>query len=71
MWLIMLLIQFQDYYDAAKSFIWLWYVVLIDWNMGACLYGYQLLKSRIAALFVAGASRVFLICFGVHYWFVR
>lgn len=38
--------------------------------MGACLYGFQLLKSRIAALFVAGTSRVFLICFGVHYWLV-
>ncbi|KAG5566156.1 hypothetical protein RHGRI_001930 [Rhododendron griersonianum] len=45
-------------------------VIILDWNMGACLYGYQLLKSRIAALFVAGASRVFLICFGVHYWYL-
>lgn len=41
-----------------------------DWNMGACLYGFQLLHSRVVALFVAGTSRVFLICFGVHYWFV-
>lgn len=40
-----------------------------DWNMGACLFGFQLLKSPIAALFIAGASRIFLICFGVHYWF--
>lgn len=40
-----------------------------DWNMGACLFGFQLLKSPIAALFIAGASRVFLICFGVNYWF--
>jgi hypothetical protein len=38
--------------------------------MGACLYGFKLLNSRVAALFVAGTSRVFLICFGVHYWFV-
>lgn len=38
--------------------------------MGACLYGFQLLKNRVAALFIAGASRVFLICFGVHYWLV-
>lgn len=38
--------------------------------MGACLYGFQLLQSRVAALFVAGTSRVFLICFGVHYWLV-
>lgn len=42
----------------------------VDWNMGACLYGFKLLNSRVAALFVAGTSRVFLICFGVHYWFV-
>lgn len=41
-----------------------------DWNMGACLYGFKLLQSSVAALFVAGTSRVFLICFGVHYWFV-
>lgn len=38
--------------------------------MGACLYGFQLLKNRIAALFIAGTTRVFLICFGVHYWLV-
>lgn len=43
---------------------------LLDWNMGACLYGFELLQSRVIALFVAGASRVFLICFGVHYWSV-
>lgn len=41
-----------------------------DWNMGACLYGFELLQSRVVALFVAGTSRVFLMCFGVHYWFV-
>uniref|UniRef100_A0A5B6ZBC6 Protein DEFECTIVE KERNEL 1 n=1 Tax=Davidia involucrata TaxID=16924 RepID=A0A5B6ZBC6_DAVIN len=45
-------------------------VIILDWNMGACLYGFQLLKSRVAALFVAGTSRVFLICFGVHYWYL-
>ncbi|KAL1803034.1 calpain-type cysteine protease DEK1 isoform X1 [Daucus carota subsp. sativus] len=45
-------------------------VIILDWNMGACLYGFQLLQSRVAALFVAGASRVFLICFGVHYWYL-
>lgn len=38
--------------------------------MGACLYGFQLLQNRVAALFIAGTSRVFLICFGVHYWSV-
>ncbi|GAV75559.1 Peptidase_C2 domain-containing protein/Laminin_G_3 domain-containing protein [Cephalotus follicularis] len=45
-------------------------VIILDWNMGACLYGFQLLQSRVTALFVAGASRVFLICFGVHYWYL-
>ncbi|PON98045.1 Peptidase C2, calpain family [Trema orientale] len=45
-------------------------VIILDWNMGACLYGFQLLQSRVVALFVAGTSRVFLICFGVHYWFL-
>lgn len=45
-------------------------VIILDWNMGACLYGFQLLKSRVVALFVAGTSRVFLICFGVHYWYL-
>ncbi|PSS14492.1 Calpain-type cysteine protease [Actinidia chinensis var. chinensis] len=45
-------------------------VIILDWNMGSCLYAFQLLKSRVAALFVAGTSRVFLICFGVHYWYL-
>uniref|UniRef100_A0A803N5M9 Calpain-type cysteine protease DEK1 n=1 Tax=Chenopodium quinoa TaxID=63459 RepID=A0A803N5M9_CHEQI len=45
-------------------------VIVLDWNMGACLFGFRLLKSPIAALFIAGASRVFLICFGVHYWYL-
>ncbi|EXC34521.1 hypothetical protein L484_019118 [Morus notabilis] len=45
-------------------------VIILDWNMGACLYGFQLLHSRVVALFVAGTSRVFLICFGVHYWYL-
>lgn len=44
------------------------FFIFLDWNMGACLYGFQLLESRVGALFVAGTSRVFLICFGVHYW---
>ncbi|KAJ9567655.1 hypothetical protein OSB04_003621, partial [Centaurea solstitialis] len=34
----------------------------LDWNMGACLYRFELLQSRVIALFVAGTSRVFLIC---------
>lgn len=41
---------------------------LSDWNMGLCLFKFELLKSRVVALFVAGTSRVFLICFGVNYW---
>ncbi|KAG5025284.1 hypothetical protein JHK86_021198 [Glycine max] len=45
-------------------------VIILDWNLGACLYGFQLLDSRVAALFIAGTSRVFLICFGVHYWYL-
>ncbi|XP_027346143.1 calpain-type cysteine protease DEK1 [Abrus precatorius] len=45
-------------------------VIILDWNLGACLYGFQLLDSRVAALFVAGTSRVFLICFGVQYWYL-
>lgn len=45
-------------------------VVILDWNMGACLFGFELLKSRVVALFVAGMSRIFLICFGVHYWYL-
>ncbi|PHT57396.1 Calpain-type cysteine protease DEK1 [Capsicum baccatum] len=40
-----------------------------DWNLGASLYGFKLLKSRVVVLFVAGTSREFLICFGVHYWY--
>ncbi|XVF04511.1 hypothetical protein REPUB_Repub05bG0089300 [Reevesia pubescens] len=45
-------------------------VIILDWSTGACLYGFQLLKSRVAALFVAGTSRFFLIFFGVHYWYL-
>ncbi|GAB2286981.1 Calpain-type cysteine protease dek1 [Dionaea muscipula] len=45
-------------------------VVILDWNIGACLYGFQLLQSRVAAIFIAGTSRIFLICFGIHYWYV-
>ncbi|KAK4780069.1 hypothetical protein SAY87_016175 [Trapa incisa] len=45
-------------------------IMILDWNVGACLYGFQLLKNRVLALLVAGISRVFLICFGVHYWYL-
>ncbi|KAF3551194.1 hypothetical protein DY000_02010624, partial [Brassica cretica] len=40
------------------------------WNIGACLYGFKLLQNRVLALFVAGASRLFLICFGIHNWYL-
>uniref|UniRef100_A0A7N1A3N3 Protein DEFECTIVE KERNEL 1 n=1 Tax=Kalanchoe fedtschenkoi TaxID=63787 RepID=A0A7N1A3N3_KALFE len=45
-------------------------VIILDWNMGACLYGFQLLKNRTVALFAAGISRIFLISFGIHYWYL-
>ncbi|EFJ08518.1 hypothetical protein SELMODRAFT_236021 [Selaginella moellendorffii] len=45
-------------------------VIILDANVGACLFGFQLLKSRVVALFVAGIYRVFLICFGVHLWYL-
>ncbi|KAJ6800790.1 calpain-type cysteine protease ADL1 [Iris pallida] len=38
--------------------------------MGVCLFGFELLQSRVVALLVAGTSRIFLICFGVHYWYL-
>ncbi|PHU09960.1 hypothetical protein BC332_21820 [Capsicum chinense] len=41
--------------------------IILDWNLGAFLYGFKLLKSRVVVLFVAGTSRVFLIYFGAHY----
>ncbi|PHT69367.1 hypothetical protein T459_28854 [Capsicum annuum] len=44
-------------------------MIILDWNLGACLYSFKLLKSRVVVLYVAGTSRVFLICFGVHYWY--
>jgi len=45
-------------------------VIVLDWNIGACLYGFKLLQNRVLALFVAGISRLFLICFGIHYWYL-
>ncbi|XVF19144.1 hypothetical protein REPUB_Repub11eG0083700 [Reevesia pubescens] len=73
--LVVLLVYSILYGLTAKDAHWLGAitsaaVIILDWNMGACLYGFQLLKSRVAALFVAGTSRVFLICFGVHYWYL-
>eukprot|EP00250_Pteridium_aquilinum_P020316 c24782_g3_i2 orf=517-6945(-) len=45
-------------------------VVIFDANIGACLFGFELLRSRVVALFLAGVYRIFLICFGVHYWYL-
>ncbi|KAJ4808103.1 Calpain protease [Rhynchospora pubera] len=45
-------------------------VIVLDWNMGLCLFKFELLKNRVVALFVAGTSRIFLICFGVNYWYL-
>ncbi|KAM3394293.1 receptor kinase-like protein Xa21 [Capsicum galapagoense] len=44
-------------------------VIILDWNLGACLYGFKHLKSRVVVLYVACTSRAFLIYFGVHYWY--
>ncbi|EEF38998.1 calpain, putative [Ricinus communis] len=73
--LMVLLVYSILYGLTAKEVRWLGAVtstavIILDWNMGACLYGFELLQSRVVALFVAGASRVFLICFGVHYWYL-
>ncbi|KAK6145065.1 hypothetical protein DH2020_021885 [Rehmannia glutinosa] len=54
----------------AINMLFICRMVFNDWNVGTCLYGFKLLESRVAALFVAGTSRVFLICFGVHYWYI-
>jgi len=45
-------------------------VIILDSNVGACLFGFELLRSRVVALFVAGLYRIFLICFGVHFWYL-
>ncbi|KAL6195012.1 hypothetical protein ACLB2K_030634 [Fragaria x ananassa] len=73
--LVVLLVYSILYGLTAKDSRWLGAitstaVIILDWNMGACLYGFELLNSRVAALFVAGTSRIFLICFGVHYWYL-
>ncbi|PHT97324.1 Calpain-type cysteine protease DEK1 [Capsicum chinense] len=35
-------------------------VIILDWNLGACLYGFKLLKSRVIVLFVAVVASVLL-----------
>lgn len=44
-------------------------VIVPDSKMGACMFGYKLLRSRVVALWLAGLYRVFLILFGVDYWY--
>ncbi|XP_068636405.1 calpain-type cysteine protease DEK1-like isoform X1 [Aristolochia californica] len=73
--LVVLLVYSILYGLTAKEAHWLGAitsaaVIILDWNMGVCLFGFELLKGRVAALFVAGTSRIFLICFGVHYWYL-
>ncbi|KAF8398577.1 hypothetical protein HHK36_017508 [Tetracentron sinense] len=73
--LLVLLVYSILYGLTAKESHWLGAitsaaVVILDWNMGICLFGFELLKNRVVALFVAATSRVFLICFGVHYWYL-
>ncbi|KAL2644549.1 hypothetical protein R1flu_012136 [Riccia fluitans] len=45
-------------------------VIILDANVGACLFGFKLLKGPVMALVVAGLYRVILICFGVYYWYL-
>ncbi|KAG6548076.1 hypothetical protein Mapa_010510 [Marchantia paleacea] len=45
-------------------------VMILDANVGACLFGFKLLKSPVVALVVAGLYRVILIGFGVYYWYL-
>ncbi|OVA06359.1 Peptidase C2 [Macleaya cordata] len=73
--LLVLVVYSILYGLTAKEAHWLGAVtsaaiIVLDWNLGACLFGFELLKSRVTALFVAGTSRIFLICFGVHYWYL-
>ncbi|XP_051113651.1 calpain-type cysteine protease DEK1 [Andrographis paniculata] len=73
--LLVLLVYSILYGLTAKESHWLGAItsaaiIILDWNVGTCLYGFKLLKSRVTALVVAGACRVFLICFGVHFWYL-
>lgn len=73
--IIVLIVYSVLYGLTAKDARWLGVitsaaVIILDWNIGACLYVFQLLESRVLVLLIAGASRVFLICFGVHFWYI-
>ncbi|PHT29553.1 Calpain-type cysteine protease ADL1 [Capsicum baccatum] len=72
--LVVLLVYSILYSLTANESFWLRAttsaaVIILGWNLGSCLYGFTLLKSRVVILFVADTSWVFLICFGVHYWY--
>ncbi|KAF3644593.1 hypothetical protein FXO37_21375 [Capsicum annuum] len=60
--LVVLLVYSNLYGLTAKESNWLGAttsaaVIILDWNLGGCLYGFKLLKSRVIILFVAGTSR--------------
>ncbi|XP_072998652.1 calpain-type cysteine protease ADL1 [Typha latifolia] len=73
---VLVLVMYSILYGlTSKEAHWLgaitsFTVTILDWNIGSCLFGFKILKSRVAALSVAGISRIFLICFGVHYWYL-
>ncbi|PHT67147.1 hypothetical protein T459_31572 [Capsicum annuum] len=59
--LVVLLVYSILYGLTAKESNWLGAttsaaVIILDWNLGACLYGFKLLKSRVVVLFVAVIS---------------
>ncbi|KAG6476656.1 hypothetical protein ZIOFF_065901 [Zingiber officinale] len=73
--LVVLVVYTVLYGLTAKEARWLGAVtsvavLVLDWNMGVCLFAFEIVRSRIVALVVAGISRIFLICFGVHYWYL-
>ncbi|XP_074565064.1 calpain-type cysteine protease ADL1-like [Curcuma longa] len=73
--LVVLVVYTVLYGLTAKEARWLGAVtsvavLVLDWNMGVCLFAFEIVRSRILALTVAGISRIFLICFGVHYWYL-
>eukprot|EP00850_Spirogloea_muscicola_P009608 SM000054S18094 [mRNA] locus=s54:393511:404012:+ [translate_table: standard] len=45
-------------------------VLVLDWQMVACVLGFNILQSRGYALVIAGAYRFFLIAFGTELWYL-
>eukprot|EP00850_Spirogloea_muscicola_P001412 SM000005S17209 [mRNA] locus=s5:799256:809791:+ [translate_table: standard] len=45
-------------------------VLVLDWQMVACVLGFNILQSRGYALVIAGAYRFFLIAFGTQLWYL-